>query len=327
MNIDHVRSLRVMLADGRIVTATERENHDLWWAVRGGTGNMFGVVLSIQYGLRRISNLAEASLVWGLRTGAERAQAARVLLTLQRGYMRGDEVPHTNISCMAMFGLNDDDPAYRGPWLIVDVDHVGSEAQMQAAIAPLLALPGQVPDFDFDRLGRGTEIPPLSRHSRYVTRDLAPADWDGLLEFYATTPSTLNTLYIQAAGGPLNAIPRESAAFIHRSAAFLTFLDVFWHDGAEKEAALDYQARWGALMEPFWNGRCYQNFPDPTLVDYRAAYWGEAFPALLAVKQKYDPHAVFRFQQMLEPRPGDPDEPPVWPPRVVESLRRPIAVA
>ena len=80
------------------------------------------------------------------------------------------------------------------------------------------------------------------------------------------------------------------------------------------------------LLAPFWNGHCYQNFPDPTLDDYRTAYWGEAFPALLAAKRKYDPAGLFRFQQMLCPDPADA-QPPVWPPAVVHALAQPIQYA
>lgn len=326
MNLDHVIEVRVMLADGRIVTANPTRNLDLWWAVRGGTGNMFGVLLSIRYKLLRIPGLAEATLAWKLDTPARRAQAARALLTVQHGFTAGMSAPYTNITCMALFGLDDADPANRGPWLMVDVDHIGTEAEMNAAIAPLLALPGQVTDFDYDSLNRGSTIPPLQRQSRYLSRPLTEADFQRLLDYYATTPNTLDTLYIQATGGPLNAIPRESSAFIHRDARFLCYLDVFWQDAEQKAAGLAWQQGWGEVLAPFWNGHCYQNFADPTLEDYRFAYWGEAAPALLAVKRKYDPRTRFRFQQALHEMPGDPDEPPVWPPRVVESLRQPIEV-
>ena len=43
--------MRVMLASGQIVTASETVNNDLWWAMRGGTGGNFGVLLSVRYKL------------------------------------------------------------------------------------------------------------------------------------------------------------------------------------------------------------------------------------------------------------------------------------
>lgn len=321
LNLDHVLELRVMLADGRIVTANASENSDLWWAVRGGTGNMFGVVLSIRYRLLRATGPAEAELVWSLATPADRAQAVQVLLAIQSGFMRGNANPHTNITCM---GLTGSGPDKIGPWLMLDIDHLGTEAEMNATIAPLLALPGCVENFDFSALNRGSTIPALQRVSRYVSRDLTAGEFGAILDYYATAPNPLNTLYLQAMGGPMNAVPRASSAFIHRNAAFLAYLDVFWQSEAEQEAGLAWQRGWCTVMAPVWNGHCYQNFADPTLADYRAAYWGEAFPALLAVKQKYDPHTLFRFQQMLRARPGDPNEPPVWPPAVVEALGEPI---
>lgn len=324
LNLDHVLALQVMLADGRVVTADASGNADLWWAVRGGTGNMFGVVLSIRYKLLRATGPAEAELAWSLATPADRAQAAQVLLAIQSGFMRGDANPATNITSMGLYGQGE---AMVGPWLMVDVDHLGTEAEMNAAIAPLLALPGRIETFDYDALNRGSTIPPLQRVSRYVSRDLSAGEFQTILDYYATTPNRLNTLYLQAMGGPMNAIPRASSAFIHRNAAFLAYLDAFWQNEAEQTAGLAWQQGWCAAMAPFWNGHCYQNFADPTLADYRAAYWGEAFPALLAVKAKYDPHTLFRFQQMLRARPGDPDEPPVWPPAVVEALGEPIDYA
>jgi FAD/FMN-containing dehydrogenase len=327
LNLDHVIDIEVMLADGRVVTASATRNADLWWAVRGGTGNMFGVVLQVRYRLLRVPEHAERELVWPLASAGDRARAAGVLLAIQAGFMRGEANPHTGITCMAVHGLSGADPAMVGPWLVVGIDHLGTEAEMNAALAPLLALPGRVPDFDYAALNRGIAIPPLQRVSRYVSRDLTQAEFRAMLDFYATAPNRLDTLYVQALGGPMNAIARGSSAFIHRDAAFLAYLDVFWRSEAEREAGLAWQRAWCAAMAPVWNGHCYQNFADPTLSDYRAAYWGEAFPALLATKRKYDPDSLFRFPQMLRARPGDPDEPPVWPPAVVEALAEPIRAA
>ncbi len=325
LNLDHALEVQVMLADGRIVTASATENSDLWWAVRGGTGNMFGAVLSIRYKLLRATGPAEAELAWSLATPADRAQAAAVLLAIQAGFMRGAANPDTNITCMALYGLSATKPGMTGPWLVVDIDHLGTAAAMNAAIAPLQALPGRIGNFDYDALNRGTTIPPLQRVSRYVSRDLTEGEFRAILDHYATAPNPLDTLYLQAMGGAMNAIPRASSAFIHRNAAFLAYLDVFWQSEAEQTAGLAWQQGWCAAMAPFWNGHCYQNFADPTLADYRAAYWGEAFPALLAVKQKYDPHTLFRFPQMLRARAEDPNEPPVWPPAVIEALAEPIS--
>ena len=57
MNCDNVIGVRIALADGRVVHANEIEHEDLFWAVRGGTGNNFGVLLEIDYRLSAWTNL------------------------------------------------------------------------------------------------------------------------------------------------------------------------------------------------------------------------------------------------------------------------------
>ena len=68
--------------------------------------------------------------------------------------------------------------------------------------------------------------------------------------------------------------------------------------------------------------------PSPNVPDYRKNYWGSAFPALLAVKQKYDPQNFFRFAQMISAYPdGSTGAAPgqeLWPPAIAEALRQPI---
>jgi hypothetical protein len=129
----------------------------------------------------------------------------------------------------------------------------------------------------------------------------------------------------EVAGGAINAVPEEATAFVHRSAHFSAFLDVFWFKPEERAAPIAFLAQFCALFERFWNNEIYQNYPSLAVPDYRANYWGRAFDALAAVKAKYDPNAVFMFPQAAVPRPGG-HKAPTWPPAVVESLRQPIVV-
>src|SRR5256885_9847640 len=66
MNCDNVIDMRVMLADGRIVVASASSNYDLWWAMRGGTGGNFGILLSVRYQLRPLGNVFGWALAWPL---------------------------------------------------------------------------------------------------------------------------------------------------------------------------------------------------------------------------------------------------------------------
>ena len=109
--------------------------------------------------------------------------------------------------------------------------------------------------------------------------------------------------------------------------AFSACLDVFWQSEAQRPAAEQFLSQWVDLMTPLSNKRVYQNYPSLAVPDYRAAYWGPALDALIAVKAKYDPQNFFSFAQMVSPYPGRKPVRPSWPPAVVKALRQPIVYA
>jgi hypothetical protein len=125
-------------------------------------------------------------------------------------------------------------------------------------------------------------------------------------------------------GGAINDYPIDLNAFIHRGSAFSAFLDVFWYDESEHPAAELFLTKWCNVMNAFWNGEIYQNYPSLAVPDYRKSYWGKALPALVATKQKYDPHGLFNFAQMVSPEPKAPLGQEIWPPAVAAALQQPI---
>jgi FAD/FMN-containing dehydrogenase len=319
MNCDHVVAVQMMLADGRIVRADASCNADLFWAVRGGAGGSFGVLLEITYRLLPHAPTSELVIGWPLASDAGRAAAVQALLALQAGFARGSAAAATNISAMALFSATGAGGGPQ-PWLVLDAIQVGDAAALDAAVRPLLAIAGAQPGFNPQTLFRNADVPPLARAARYVARDLSAAEWDRVLGFVLQTPNPLSIFYLDALGGAINAVPPEACAFIHRDAAFNAWLDVFWEEDAQMQPALAFQRDWCALMAPLTNGRSYQNFPDAALAEFAAAYWGEAYPALAAVKRKYDPDCRFAFPQAV----GRDAPAPVWPPAVLEALARPI---
>lgn len=88
MNCDNVLALRVMLADGAIVTASNAHNADLFWAMRGGTGGNFGVLLAVLYRLRPLGSVWGWAIAWPLDSLSGIAEASQALMLLQANYMR-----------------------------------------------------------------------------------------------------------------------------------------------------------------------------------------------------------------------------------------------
>jgi hypothetical protein len=328
MNCDNVIDMRVMLADGRIVTASESVNVDLWWAMRGGTGGTFGVLLSVRYRLRPLGQVFGWALIWPLQTETDFDKATGALMTLQSGYMLDRLPPALNIQVSLCYqpgtqgGLPPTAP--QQPYLMVRGLYVGSQSDGQAAIQPLCDLPGAITQwtkmdsyynlnkdllnvpYGMPCLAPDSPMPCEDKASRYVTRQLAPAEWRALLDYFVTAPNTVTYFYVEFYGGAINAYPAQGNAFVHRSAAFNAVLDVFWFDEADRAASEDFLMGWMNLMAPVWNGEIYQNYPRLDEPEYGASYWADAQAGLYAVKLKYDPTHAFRFAQEIGPplRPG-----------------------
>lgn len=321
MNSDNVLAVRVMLADGRVVPASETVNHDLWWAVRGGTGGNFGVLLEVRYALHRAPEQHAWSFFWPITKPADRALAAEVLLALQNDVLHGAG-PQLNAAAELRRWPQEDGgpPAIFG--LLVAGTYFGPEADMQALLRPLAQLQGER---NFVQPAASAAPIRVLRQARFVS-ELGLPHWQTLVDDFEAHANLNSTLTLAGWGGAISAYPVEKSAFIHRSAALNIYVTGFWRDDQEELKMQAYLARWRSSVAPFWNGGIYQNFADADCPDYRSSYWGDAFPALLAVKRKYDPNGLFRFAQAIEARPGG-QPPAVWPPTVVAWLNKPIEQA
>jgi hypothetical protein len=348
MNCDNVLSIRVLLADGRVVTASPQVNYDLWWAMRGGTGGSFGILLSVTYRLVPLGTVFGWAIIWPLSTPADITNASGALQVLQAQYMRTAPSPNLNIQVSLCFqpgikrGLP---PSPMYPYLMVRGIWVGNATDGQASIQTLCNLPGAVTQWtqqtDFDTLNEsllnvpygmpcfapGTPMPFEDKASRIVARALTDAEWRGLLSYFVSTPNPYSYFYMEFYGGAINAYPRGSSAFIHRDALYNAVLDVFWWQPAERAPAQAFLDGWIKLMEPLYNGHVYQNYPRLSDKNYADKYWGSAQPALKFVKKKYDPDIVFTFAQCIIQRGQSSDETVSLgdtPPELVRAINAPI---
>lgn len=348
MSCDNVIDMRVMLADGRIVTASETVNFDLWWAMRGGTGGNFGILLSVRYRLRPLGDVFGWALIWPLQTEGDSENATGALMALQAGYMLANLSPQMNIQASLAY-----QPGTKGglattalqPYLLVRGLYVGSEVDGMAEIQRLIALPGALVQWTLvesfvkmntDLLNQPYSMPwfppdsPMpyeDKASRYVTRQLAPAEWRGLLDYFVASPNTWSYFYMEFYGGAINAYPAEGNAFVHRSSAFNAVLDVLWFEEADQPACEAFLNGWQDYMAPMWNGEIYQNYPRVGQPDHGPCYWGDAQAGLYAVKVKYDPAHAFTFAQEVCPLmpPGfGPGPVIILPPWLEQALDAPI---
>jgi FAD/FMN-containing dehydrogenase len=333
MNCDNVLQVTVMLWDGSIVVASNSKNRALFWALRGGTGGNFGVVLQVTYKLYEVDDLTGFRIWWPLATPQDRSRAGQVLDYLQKTHTRREATP-VKLGYQAFLGWQEAAAGVggltkplQGWYLLVRGMYHGPSQELDQLLEPLKKL---VPPYEqlyqtgsYRQLDMFTHLkPPVpqvddaareDKQSVYIDKDLGAAGWcEVITRFLTGQPNNWSLLAIEPYGGAIAEVPEQETAFMHRKVDMDVYVDVFWMDEAKKSEAIGFLDQFMSFMESYGNGQSYQNYPRSSQSDYRRRYWGAGniFPTLRAIKCKYDPQDFFKFPQGILPGLNDPDPPP-----------------
>ena len=307
--VDHLRSARVVTADGDIVTASDDENPDLFWGLRGGGGN-FGIVTEFEFGLHPIGPTVLAGPVYyALEEGVEVLRRYR------------DVVADAPDELMTILHLRQAPPlpflpeALHGrPVVAVVACWSGDLKQGERAVEPLRELGTPLADLvkprpflELQALFDGAV--PHGWHYYWKSVETPPfedATIDVLVEHTERITSPRSFTIIFHLGGALERVPEDAMAYPQRDAAFDVNITTVWLDGDERA---DEHVRWTrefhAALEPYTGGRVYVNFlGDEGQSRVRAAYGEAKYARLAALKSRWDPANVFHLNQNIEPSVG-----------------------
>ncbi|MEM9602547.1 MAG: FAD-binding oxidoreductase [Pseudomonadota bacterium] len=318
LNCDAIDAFRMMLHDGQVVYADANTNADLFWAVRGATGNTLGVLLQIRYKLAHLDDVWGFVIRWPIRESAE------VLPMLQRDYVRHGVTERLGYQC----AWGPDGPVVKGDHACDPSEEYffmmgmfnGSEAEARELIAPLLDVGSA--ELVKHQVGRYKDLnpfllswyhdPPMpgtfeTKQSNFIARELSPVEWNEIIDYYLTKPNRYDMCAFEVYGG-VASNPSSDCAYIHRDVDFDLFIDNFMRPGWVGSDVPDgekWLAGFNEVVARFANGHKYQNYPNRHNHNYRWNYWGDAYNSLLFVKGKYDPNNFFTFQQGLSPYPDE----------------------
>ncbi len=303
LTIDNLLGIEMVTADGQIVQATETENPDLFWALRGGGGN-FGVVTGFQYKLVSVPQIYGGALVLPATKDVIR-EYARLSL----------EAPEelTSISMVTkappMPFIPEDKVGV--PSLIVFVAYIGDIEKGPGAVAPLRALAEPIADVlgPMPLSGLYAYLEPAEQPARVRVRsgfynEINDEILDAPLAFIESGPPSMNFLQVRPIGnGAMNRVSPEATAFSHRDAQFLLAIIDHWED-AEEDGANE------AWVDAFWQSIAgyrqgvYSNFLQAEgEARIREAYAAAAFDRLANLKLRYDPANVFSGNENIPPKP------------------------
>jgi FAD/FMN-containing dehydrogenase len=304
---DNLIAADVVTADGRLIRASENENPDLLWALKGGGGN-FGVVVDFDFRLHPVS----PEMMF--RAPAYPEERAVEVLRVWRDYMAAapDEV-----SGLAEFSTIPRDPAYpEFAWsrrvLSLATVYDGPAADGDRATEPLLSFGEPLLDFS-GRMGyRALQtlydgLFPKGRDrcywkSTYLAR-LDDDVIDDIAAHVSERPSEMTYVSVWKFGGAMQRVAADATAFGDRSMPYMLSVDGVWSRAADDSSNIAWVRGFWEDMQRHSTGRLYLNFPGHGEGDdlVRDAFGPKAYARLQAIKRKYDPTNLFRMNQNIAP--------------------------
>ena len=297
LSCDNLISADVVTADGRSLTASADENHDLFWGLRGGGGN-FGVVTSLEYQLHPVGpevlagflvypfhkvrdffamvneltdNMPdELNLISFLNTLPDGGgKACTILLCYHGPIEEGERV----IRPLREFG----------PPIVDDVRPMSYTDAQKLAVAPA---------------GRQNYL--KSHFVSQVSDDLV----DIALDYFEGITSPLSSILFQYLGNAARRVPASATAFGQRNALTEWATNAVFVDPGESEVHIRWVREFASALLPFSQGAYINQVGTEAEEGEEAiqAAFGENFQRLAALKRKYDPANLFSHNQNIRPR-------------------------
>jgi FAD/FMN-containing dehydrogenase len=302
---DNLISVQIVTADGRVIQASEKENNDLFWALRGGGGN-FGVATGFEYKLYPIGpDIMAGAIAW-------RAEHAEEVLDMYRTLTA--EAPPEFV-CVAVQRI-----APPAPWLSKDVHgkpiiaifvcHTGKIEDGEKIVAPLKAFGSPVGDIIQPRpyvsqqsLIDATQ--PKGRRYYWKSEYLPNLEQKMLaktIKHANRIVSPFSAILLFPLGGALNQQSEEHSAVGNRKAEWVINIAASWEKAADDEKNIEWTRESWRDIRQFSTGGTYINFLTEEEGDDRIhAAYGKNYDRLVEVKTKWDPENIFRMNKNIEP--------------------------
>lgn len=306
--IDNLLSVDVVTADGKLRHASAQENPDLFWGLRGGGGN-FGVATAFEYRLHPLKHpvldgirMFPYSMARSIFAAvAELAERAPDDLTLGLGLQNTATGDRAGRVAGYLVGYTGEDPA-EGLKLLEPLAKLGKPLVDMIAPKSYLAAQG-TRDNETAQGAANVAVPsvPKTWYESGYLYSTSDALFDEIIRRFDAVPTYFDAgAGISAMGGAIARVKQDATAFWNRPAKHDFLADVVWSDRARDEEARKVARSIWAGVEPFTRGHYVNTVPDASSERVRATY-GDNYPRLVALKDKYDPHNLFRLNANIRP--------------------------
>jgi len=304
MTVDNLISAEVVTADGQVVIASEEENADLFWGIRGGGGN-FGIVTQFQFQLHAVGPEVMSGLICFPYEESKR------VLEQYRDFVAGapDELSVWVVTRKAP-PLPFIDEAWHGKEMIALATlYTGDMEEGAAAMEPLKSFATPIGEalFPHPFVGFQAAFDPLltpGARNYWKSHDFADLNdgaIDTVIEYAGKLPSDQCEIFIAQLGGAMGRVPADATAYPHRSTNFVLNVHGRWDDAADDEKCIGWAREFFDASAPYASGSVYVNFMTEDEEERVKAAYGPNYDRLVELKNKYDPTNLFRINHNIKP--------------------------
>lgn len=303
LTIDNLIAADVVLADGSLVTASEQDNEDLFWALRGGGGN-FGVVTSFLFKAHSIHTDYAGPMLWDLDKASEIMRWYRTFiiqapedLTGFFAFLAVPPVPpfpehlHNRRMC-ALF------------WCYTGSLEKAEEVfkPLREFLKPALDLAGPIPHPVLQSMFDALYVPGLQW---YWKADFVNELSDEAIQLHvkhgSQLPTLFSTMHLYPVNGAAHKVGKDETAWNYRDATWAEVIVGVDPDPARKDCLVAWAKNYWNDLHPYSAGGSYVNFMMEEGEERVKASYRENYERLKGIKRKYDPANFFRVNQNIKP--------------------------
>ncbi len=304
LSCDNLVSAEVVTADGRILTASEHENEDLLWALRGGSGN-FGVVTSFELALHDVGTIYGGPMLYEvedapavMRAYDDYIQEAPEQLGAFFGWQMAPPLPfipedrHGDMFCVMVTCWSG--RPEQGEQAIKPFRDV---AEVKAEFVGPMPYPALNAAFD------GLYPKGIRQYWKAdFVRDLPDEAVSVHAEYGPRTPTASSTVHLYSINGAAARVGPQESAFGHRDARYALVILAAYPDPADDEAYMQWVRDYHTAVHPYSGGQGgYVNFMDTDDAGRAPENYGPTYDRLRQVKATYDPDNLFHLNQNITP--------------------------
>ena len=292
---DNLVSADVVTADGRLLTASVTENEDLFWGLRGGSGN-FGVVTSFEYQLHPVGTVLGGMVIHPF-------ERARDVLRLYRDFSGAipDELNTVGALLTAPEGFR---------VAAIAVCYNGSLEEGEKVLRPLREfgppLVDQVGPMPYPVVQSMMDATfPRGRQYYWkasLINRISDGAIDAMIASFAAAPSPHTVVGFQQLGNAANRVGEDETAFSHRDARYDFLMLAGWEGASGADANIRWTRDLYEAMLPFLHGGLYVNaVTEDAPQGIKEEYRPRTYDRLMVLKRKYDPLNLFRLNPNINP--------------------------